>query len=239
MSRTEGLIQREEQYDLVNASLAIAHSVPPSLLGNDMPTPAQPPSSLSHDGAGIAGRVDGTAKVIQERLTLNSDLAGAVTVIACWIAFAMLGVPSVSHLDIGQILLQVWQFLVHRYAVVFPTIAHLDPPDHAGFIHPPSADHFAKVAVGKAITKTPVLQSQQQVAPRLGSDSGSQQISHVSSPVKNSLPNNSRGLGKPIEQEPHQVIVDEHLWAEWTHDCETAGRLVQGTGAVELLRSIL
>jgi hypothetical protein len=161
--------------------------------------------------------------VIQERLTLNSDLPGAVTVVACWIAFAMLGVPSVSHLNIGQILLQVWQFLVHRYAVVLPAIAHLDPPDHADFIHPPSADHLAEVAVGKAITKTSVLQSPQQVAPRLGSDSGFQQISHVSSPVKNSLPYNFRALGKPIEQELHQAIVDEHLWAERTHDCEHPG----------------
>jgi hypothetical protein len=125
--------------------------------------------------------------VIQERLTLNSDLAGAVTVIAYWIAFAMLGAPSVSHLDIGQILLQVRQFLVHRYAVVLPAIAHLDPSDHAGFIHPASADHFAEVAVGKAITKTPVLQSPQQVGLPLGSDFGVQQVSHDPTPQKRTL----------------------------------------------------
>ena len=41
--------------------------------------------------------------------------------------------------------------------------------------------------------------------------------------MKNSLPNNSRGLGKPIEQELHLVILVQHLWAERTHD-EAAAR---------------
>src|SRR3954452_13074296 len=114
----------------------------------------------------------------EKRLALEADLAWAVAVVAFRVALAVPGAASVGHFDIGQVLLQEGQLLVHRHTVILPTIADLDPPDHSGLVHPPRAEHFAQVAVREALAETPVFQSPQEVGSSSRSNLGSQQISH-------------------------------------------------------------
>jgi hypothetical protein len=99
--------------------------------------------------------------VIQERFAREAEFAGAGAVIALRISLAMPRTTSVSHLDIGQVLLKVRQFFMHRHTVVLTTIADLDPTDYARRVDPTGAGCLAQVSVGETRTESPVLKRTQ------------------------------------------------------------------------------
>ena len=83
----------------------------------------------------------GAPEVVHERLAVEPHLAGARAIVAFRVALAIARAAGVGHLDVGQVLLQVGEFLVHRHAVVFPAVADLDPADRARVVHPARAEH--------------------------------------------------------------------------------------------------
>ena len=91
--------------------------------------------------------------MVLQRFTVETNFASAITVIARRVAFAMFRASGVRHLDVGQVCLQVREFLVNRHSVVFPAVADLNPPYPARGVYPTRQQHLTEIAVRKTLAE--------------------------------------------------------------------------------------
>src|SRR5262249_28652370 len=105
------------------------------LFRDHLAAPAQPSRGTTLGRRSVRPGLGGDpAQVGKERFAREPDLVRAIAVVADRIALAGAGAAGVGDLDVGQVLLEVADLLVHRHAQELAAITDLDPADRARLI---------------------------------------------------------------------------------------------------------